>query len=125
MGKLLPAMNSLNIVSRFTTTPPPSPPRSRTSSGIQDGEGSDGARGLDLASIGEKLSMKQDDDEDAPVKSGEEVDEKTPTACGRRGCRVSKRRRGVGYGLFPDGLGRRLFMGSRLSLPRSPPPVGM
>ncbi|KAK4549703.1 hypothetical protein LTR36_005004 [Oleoguttula mirabilis] len=76
-------MNSLNIVSRLTTTPPPSPPRSRTVSAARDqtteGNGKDdgeqsGAYNLDLNSLDEKLGVKKEGREDAP----EGEDEKTP-----------------------------------------------
>ena len=86
-------MNSLNIVSRLTTTPPPSPPRSRTGSSVnvaslgntQNNDGSGG--GLEFGSISEKLALAQQDDvkkeedpddEDVKVKTEEELDEKTP-----------------------------------------------
>lgn len=79
-------MNSLNIVQRLTTTPPPSPPRSRTGSsanvgGLED-SGEDGASNdLDLNSLGEKLSGDKDLRKAArsDEKSQEDyVNEKTP-----------------------------------------------
>lgn len=80
-------MNSLNIVSRLTTTPPPSPPRSRTgsSANIED----DSPRGLDIGSISEKLALKQEDEgatpDDAEVKAEGRADEKTPLLDGTDG----------------------------------------
>ncbi|KAK5171370.1 Nuclear envelope morphology protein 1 [Saxophila tyrrhenica] len=81
-------MNSLNIVSRLTTTPPPSPPRSRTSSlanaNSSDGNGEQSSGRLDMGSIDEKLSgtgekqAHEQGDADAPTKTEEDADEKTP-----------------------------------------------
>ena len=84
-------MNSLNIVSRLTTTPPPSPPRSRTGS-TDDGDshaGGDGMGSPDFGSIEEKLAQaSQEGDEDVQQESEsadadanthqEELDENTP-----------------------------------------------
>ncbi|KAK3055353.1 Nuclear envelope morphology protein 1 [Extremus antarcticus] len=78
-------MNSLNIVSRLTTTPPPSPPRSRTSSAQAEtpdssGRNSSEAAALDVGSIAEKLSTGgkgRSNGQDAPVQREEEADEKT------------------------------------------------
>jgi CTD nuclear envelope phosphatase 1 len=91
---MLSVMNSLNIVSRLTTTPPPSPPRSRTGSAVNvhdASNGGDGANGPDFGSIEEKLaqtSQEAEEDvkeepgsEDANIKTEEEeeeADEKTP-----------------------------------------------
>jgi CTD nuclear envelope phosphatase 1 len=85
---MLSVMNSLNIVSRLTTTPPPSPPRSRTGSHAQIDSGGqrdngDSGQGLDMASIDEKLSasgVEQEEDgaADAPVKTEEAADDRTP-----------------------------------------------
>ena len=89
------AMNSLNIVSRLTSTPPPSPPRSRTGSAAHaeawNEQSRDGVSGsaLDLGAISEKLGLEEEeeddvkkeeeeeDEEEAEIKT-EEVDEKTP-----------------------------------------------
>ena len=83
-------MNSLNIVSRLTTTPPPSPPRSRAGSTVNvESNGGDSAGPLDFGSISEKLAsaeqedVKQEDqDEEAKIKTEEEPDEKTPLLSG-------------------------------------------
>lgn len=76
-------MNSLNIVSRLTTTPPPSPPRSRTSSGSnadlsngqREGQDGDAKDNLDLRSVSEKLGSGDAKQEGAPEPA---TDEKTP-----------------------------------------------
>jgi CTD nuclear envelope phosphatase 1 len=86
---MLSVMNSLNIVSRLTTTPPPSPPRSRTGS-TDEGDlshGGDGIGSQDFGSIEEKLAQaSQEGAEDVKLESAdadgktyeEELDEKTP-----------------------------------------------
>jgi CTD nuclear envelope phosphatase 1 len=103
---MLSVMNSLNIVSRLTTTPPPSPPRSRTGSStnieaLGQEAGQDTSSGLNLGSIDEKISaseIKQEDqDGDAPVKTEEVVNEKTPLLAN-----------GEGAG-FKDAPGSRLW----------------
>lgn len=85
-------MNSLNIVSRLTTTPPPSPPRSRTGSSVNIAAGSnsgDEAGSLDFGSIEEKLAQASQEGEvdvkqepgpeDADIQvERDEMDEKTP-----------------------------------------------
>ncbi|KAK3714208.1 Nuclear envelope morphology protein 1 [Vermiconidia calcicola] len=77
-------MNSLNIVSRLTSTPPSTPPRSRTESSAHvDANSNDGDNSsrLDFGSIDEKLggrSSEQEDDEAEVKKEEGVVDEKTP-----------------------------------------------
>lgn len=76
-------MNSLNFVGRLTTTPPPSPPRSRTSSSANvsgvtkedEGEGQEGGEPLDMASVNEKLGSG---DTGSSGQETGDVDEKTP-----------------------------------------------
>ena len=88
-------MNSLNIVSRLNTTPPPSPPaRSRTASSVdgkeERNEGHSGGAALDLGAISEKLGMEreegdvkqEDNGEEGKIKSEEDADEKTPLLAG-------------------------------------------
>ncbi|KAI6862828.1 hypothetical protein KC334_g20691, partial [Hortaea werneckii] len=76
-------MNSLNIVSRLTTTPPPSPPRSRTSSSAnietvkQSIEGQEDGLTLDAGSLNEKLERHAQDSEDGPGGAEGPPDEKT------------------------------------------------
>ncbi|KAK4575321.1 Nuclear envelope morphology protein 1 [Recurvomyces mirabilis] len=78
-------MNSLNIVSRLTTTPPPSPPRSRTSSSAHlasdtndgdKGEAGSSARGLDVRALSGKLGVSSNPGEANEEDNG--IDEKTP-----------------------------------------------
>ncbi|KXT06988.1 hypothetical protein AC578_7254 [Pseudocercospora eumusae] len=89
-------MNSLNIVSRLTATPPTTPPRSRTSSSAEihtlgsnddGGEGANGSASLSLSlhagSLSEKLGHLSDHEmrhaADADAQStADYVDEKTP-----------------------------------------------
>ncbi|RMZ27612.1 hypothetical protein D0859_08307 [Hortaea werneckii] len=76
-------MNSLNIVSRLTTTPPPSPPRSRTSSSAnietvkQSIEGQEDGLALDAGSLNEKLERHAQGDEDGQDRGEGALDEKT------------------------------------------------
>ena len=108
-------MNSLNIVSRLTTTPPPSPPRSRTGSSANvDTLGSDGQgiSSLDFGSLDEKLAQGNEDvkqepgSEDAKIKQEEEdVDEKTPL--------LESTESSAGAGNFKEAPGSRLW-----SIPR-------
>ncbi|CAK4033058.1 Nuclear envelope morphology 1 [Lecanosticta acicola] len=78
-------MNSLNIVQRLTTTPPPSPPRSRTSSSPDvepvSSESTDGSAEINMDSVNEKLSIDKDLRKAARhnEKSQEDyINEKTP-----------------------------------------------
>ena len=87
---MLKAMNSLNIVSRLTTTPPPSPPRSRTSSAahVDSDEGKrkerqGSAYEIDIDSLAEKLGTPKQDVRVSELGDG--VDEKTPLLEGSRG----------------------------------------
>ena len=112
-------MNSLNIVSRLTTTPPPSPPRSRTGSSANletAGNGRDGVSSLDFGSLDEKLAqssregvedVKQEPgSEDAEVKQEHaEVDERTPL--------LSSSESTAGAANFKDAPGSRIW-----SIPR-------
>lgn len=86
---MLKAMNSLNIVSRLTSTPPPSPPRSRTSSFaegqvISGHEKIDAGRGsvphdLNLNSISEKLGVKRGKKQEDKIGAlDSQIDEETP-----------------------------------------------
>lgn len=94
---MLKTMNSLNIVSRLTTTPPPSPPRSRTSSSAQvdtladekDGTEQHGSGyNLDFASLAERLGAPKNQDvvnqEDQDENAPEKMDEKTPLLVGSK-----------------------------------------
>ena len=80
-------MNSLSVVKRFTTTPPATPPRSRTASsanvGTLSSNGDNDTSTLDFASLDEKLSQSVDDDVKQAAHKDEQsqaeyVSEKTP-----------------------------------------------
>ncbi|EME44457.1 hypothetical protein DOTSEDRAFT_72062 [Dothistroma septosporum NZE10] len=80
-------MNSLSVVKRFTTTPPATPPRSRTASsaevGTLPGNGENDVSSLDFASLNEKLSQSVDDHINQAAhhdeqSQAEDVSEKTP-----------------------------------------------
>ena len=74
-------MNSLNILSGLTTTPPPSPPRSRTASLTdKDADRKDGELAPDFGSISEKLAGVKTEEPEKHHATGSEklVDEKTP-----------------------------------------------
>ena len=108
-------MNSLNIVSRLTTTPPPSPPRSRTGSSVNPED--DTRKELDMGSISEKLALKQEDDgmkqeegEGAEVKA-EELDEKTPLLDGGADGSGFKDAPGSRAWSFPSRIGHAVVRG--------------
>ncbi|KAF2719528.1 hypothetical protein K431DRAFT_286653 [Polychaeton citri CBS 116435] len=78
-------MNSLNILSGLTSTPPPSPPRSRTSSttNVHSSIGHDEhdhskSDGLDFASLGEKIGDVRSSIEADEGDGSETADEKSP-----------------------------------------------
>ncbi|KAK5116716.1 hypothetical protein LTR62_007390 [Meristemomyces frigidus] len=84
---MLAAMNSLNIVSRLTTTPPPSPPRSRTSSSAHTEKGSESkdssdvgsnGRTLDTTALSEKLGASQGSEDGRRDAPADTIDESTP-----------------------------------------------
>ena len=83
-------MNSLNSVLRLTTTPPPSPPRSRTGSSEHVEQRGDGSATMDFGAMSEKLGLEgqegvKDEERDDVAVKREDVDEKTPLLSGSDG----------------------------------------
>lgn len=96
-GGMLRAMNSLNILSGLTTTPPNTPPRSRTGSSANvERLASDGSS--EYGSLSEKLApVKTEEVADEKGAEHIQLDEKTPLLRASEGAGAKGREEGNGW----------------------------